>query len=60
MKIDVFKIEMSAPDDVRELKKLIDAGEVDPGEIIAVLGKTRETAVSTTLPGRCPPFHSDP
>ena len=40
MKIDVFKIEMSAPDDVRELKKLIDAGEVDPGEIIAVLGKT--------------------
>lgn len=40
MKIDVFKIEMSAPDDVRELKKLIDAGEVDPREIIAVLGKT--------------------
>lgn len=24
MRIDVFKIEMSAPDDVRELKKLID------------------------------------
>ena len=25
MKIDVFKIEMSAPDDVRELKRMIDA-----------------------------------
>ena len=55
MKIDVFKIEMSAPDDVRELKKLIDAGEVDPGE-----AKPRETAASTTLRGRCPPFHSVP
>jgi len=40
MKIDVFKIEMSSPDDVRELKKLIDEGTVNPKEIIAVLGKT--------------------
>ena len=39
-KIDVFRFAMSAPDDVRELKKLIDAGEVNPKEIIAVLGKT--------------------
>ena len=40
MKIDVFKIEMSAPDDVRELKRMIDEKRVDPKEIIAVLGKT--------------------
>lgn len=40
MKIDVFKIEMSAPDDVRELKRMIDDKRVDPKEIIAVLGKT--------------------
>lgn len=40
MKIKVFKIAMSAPDDVRELKRLIDEGAVKPEEIIAVLGKT--------------------
>lgn len=40
MKIDVFKIEMSSPDDVRELKRLIDEKTVDAKEIIAVLGKT--------------------
>lgn len=39
-KIDVFKIEMSAPDDVRGLQKLIDEGTVDPTTIIAILGKT--------------------
>ncbi|MEJ5965344.1 ring-opening amidohydrolase [Flavonifractor porci] len=40
MKIDVFRIEMSSPDDMRELKKLIDSGKIVPQEIIAVLGKT--------------------
>ncbi len=35
-----MKIEMSSPDDVRELKRMIDEKLVDPKEIIAVLGKT--------------------
>ena len=39
-KIDVFKIEMSSPDDIRKLKELVDTGEINPEEIIAVLGKT--------------------
>ncbi len=40
MKVDVFRIEMSSPDDVRELEKLMDNKTVKPEEIIAVLGKT--------------------
>jgi len=40
IKIDIFKLEMSSPDDVGGLKKLIDSGEVDAEKIIAVLGKT--------------------
>lgn len=40
MRINVFRIEMSAPDDVRELKRLIDEKEVRAEDIIAVLGKT--------------------
>ncbi|MBP3891618.1 MAG: ring-opening amidohydrolase [Solobacterium sp.] len=40
MRVGVYRIEMSSPDDVRELKRLIDSGEINPNEIIAVLGKT--------------------
>ncbi|MEG0834270.1 MAG: ring-opening amidohydrolase [Christensenellaceae bacterium] len=40
MKIDVFRLEMSAPDDVRELQRLIQSKVVNPKEIVAVLGKT--------------------
>lgn len=40
MKVGVYRIEMSSPDDVRELKRLIDNGEINPKEIVAVLGKT--------------------
>lgn len=39
-KIEVFRIEMSAPDDISKLVALIDEGKVDPKNIIAVLGKT--------------------
>lgn len=39
-KIDVFRIEMSSPDDVRGLRGLIDDGSIDPASIVAVLGKT--------------------
>ena len=38
--IKVYKLAMSGPDDVTELKKLVDNGEINPKEIIAVLGKT--------------------
>ncbi|HQD06803.1 MAG TPA: ring-opening amidohydrolase [Bacillota bacterium] len=36
----VFRVEMSAPDDVSGLEKLIESGEVNPEEVVAVLGKT--------------------
>ncbi len=38
--INVYKLAMSGPDDVRELEKLVDSGEIKASEIIAVLGKT--------------------
>ncbi|GAB6086463.1 cyanuric acid amidohydrolase [Alkaliphilus crotonatoxidans] len=40
MDVNVFKISMAAPDDVTGLKKLIDQGEIDPRDIVAILGKT--------------------
>ncbi len=40
MKIGVHKIAMASPDDVTALEKLIDAGEVNPADIVAVIGKT--------------------
>lgn len=39
-KVEIFKIEMSAPDDISRLVSLIDEGKIDPKNIIAVLGKT--------------------
>ena len=40
MKIGVHKVAMAAPNDVSELAKLIDAGQVNPQEIVALIGKT--------------------
>ena len=40
MKVGVHKIAMASPDDVSALEKLIDAGEVNPADIVAVIGKT--------------------
>lgn len=40
MKIGVHKVAMAAPNDVSELAKLIDSGEVDPAAIVALIGKT--------------------
>ena len=40
MKIGVHKVAMASPSDVSGLAALIDAGEVDPGEVIALIGKT--------------------
>lgn len=40
MKIGVHKVGMANPNDVSELAKLIDAGQVDPTEIVALIGKT--------------------
>lgn len=39
-RIEVYRIPMSSPDDIRELEKLVDNNTIDPGNIIAVLGKT--------------------
>jgi len=38
--INVFKLQMAGPDDVSELRKKVDSGEIVPEDIIAVLGKT--------------------
>jgi len=40
MKIGVHKVAMAAPNDVSGLAALIDSGEVDPGEVVALIGKT--------------------
>jgi cyanuric acid amidohydrolase len=40
MRIGVHKIAMNSPSDVAGLQSLIEAGTVDPAEIVAVIGKT--------------------
>ncbi|ALC89226.1 cyanuric acid amidohydrolase [Bacillus sp. FJAT-18017] len=39
-KVDVFRVPTSSPDDIKGLQKLIDSGEINPNDIICVLGKT--------------------
>ena len=36
----VFRFPMAAPDDVTPLARLVDGGEVDPRDIVAIIGKT--------------------
>lgn len=40
MRIGVHKVLMNSPSDVSGLERLIDAGAIDPGEIVALIGKT--------------------
>ncbi len=40
MDVKIYRIAMSGPEDVSGLKELVDKGEIDPTEIVAVLGKT--------------------
>lgn len=40
MDVNVYRVEMSGPEDVSGLKKLVDSGEIKAEEIVAVLGKT--------------------
>ena len=40
MRVGVHKLLMNSPSDVSGLERLIDAGEVKPGEIVALIGKT--------------------
>ena len=40
MKIGVHKVAMASPNDVSELARLIDSGQVNPAEIVALIGKT--------------------
>jgi cyanuric acid amidohydrolase len=40
MKIGVYKVAMASPNDVSGLTRLIDSKEVDPAEIVALIGKT--------------------
>ena len=40
MRVGVHKLPMNSPNDVSALERLIDKGEVDPAEIVALIGKT--------------------
>jgi len=40
MRIDLYKIPQSRPDDVSGLDALVQSGEINPAHIIAILGKT--------------------
>jgi cyanuric acid amidohydrolase len=40
MKIGVYKVAMASPSDVSALARLIDSKEIDPAEIVALIGKT--------------------
>src|SRR5450432_1241579 len=40
MRIGVHKVLMNSPSDVSDLERLIDSGTVDPGRIVAMIGKT--------------------
>jgi cyanuric acid amidohydrolase len=40
MRVGVHKVLMNNPSDVSDLERLIDAGTIDPGEIVALIGKT--------------------
>lgn len=40
MKVEVYKIPQSSPDDLSQLDALIQRGEIDPHQIVAILGKT--------------------
>ena len=40
MRINAHKIPMNSPSDTSGLERLIDAGTIDPGEIVASIGKT--------------------
>ena len=40
LRIGVHKLPMNSPSDVSALERLIDAGEVNPAEIVALIGKT--------------------
>src|SRR5260370_12167821 len=40
MKIGVYKVAMASPSDVSELARLIDSKEINPAEIVALIGKT--------------------
>ena len=40
MRISVHKVLMNSPSDVSGLERLIDAGAIDPREIVALIGKT--------------------
>lgn len=39
-KLEVIKLEMSSPDDIKLFDKAITNGDIDPNEVIAILGKT--------------------
>ncbi|MGC2786748.1 MAG: ring-opening amidohydrolase, partial [Roseiarcus sp.] len=40
MKVGVHKLPMNSPNDVSAMERLIDQGEINPAEIVALIGKT--------------------
>lgn len=40
MKVNLFKIPQNSPDDLTQLDALVQSGQLDPSQIVAILGKT--------------------
>lgn len=40
MKVDVYKLPQNSPDDLTALEAAIASGEINPQQIVAILGKT--------------------
>ena len=40
MKVTVFKIAQSSPDDLSGLRHLVETQQLDPSAIVAIMGKT--------------------
>lgn len=40
MEINVYRLPMNGPEDIRKLDKLVDSGIINPEEVIAIMGKT--------------------
>src|SRR5258707_358389 len=54
MRIGVHKVLMNSPSHVSGLDRLIDAGTIDPNEIVAMIGKTKGNGGANDFPGGLP------
>ena len=51
--VNVYRLPMASPDDVSELRKLIDDGTIDPQDICAIKAQTEGDAYSRGYGALC-------